>query len=96
MTRCFDEDRPNGPRTLYVQCHLRRNMEGGGHSELTTFLPAKFAVKNMTLKLRTNSGWQDGWKVVRTYSKRYGVPDVRKEVRAHRKRTGDSLPKDPQ
>jgi len=80
---------------VYAQCRLRRDLPDG-REEMTSWLPKKYAVKDMVLKLRKESGrWSDGWRVVSVHSARIGVPDVRKAVRAHRRSTGDSLPKKP-
>jgi len=35
-----------------------------GNSITTSFLPARFAVKGKTVKLKENDTWDDGWKVL--------------------------------
>lgn len=76
----------------YYQVRLERSLPDGG-STLITYIPCKFARKGETLKLKTTEGWEDGWVVKHVFSGTPEIPDVRKSIRAHRKRTGDSLPK---
>ena len=74
-------------KTLYRQCKLVR--EGNYHQ--TTWLPERYAIIGETLKLKTNDGWEDGWRVVSVFGDA-GVsdpPDAYMEFRRHRKRTGD-------
>ena len=54
----------------------------------------KYAAIGEDVMLRLGRTWTGPWSVVNVYPhKRIGVPDVRKAVKGHRKRTGDSLPK---
>ena len=79
---------------IYIQCKLVRSVGTECHV-MTTYLSKKHAELDNVLKLRNEFGkWIDGWIVFGVFThKRIGVPDIRKSVRAHRKRTGDSLPK---
>ena len=55
------------------------------------------ALKAEVLKLRDDDGrWDDGWLVEQAGSHRLGeaqLPDWHKEIKRHRKATGDSDPK---
>lgn len=92
MKSCFDEQ--YAKETTYAQCVLHRPIPEG-EARLVSWIPVQFAVKGDFLKLRTPEGkWQDGWEVVGVGSFRLtGVIDVRKQIRGHRRNTGDSLPK---
>jgi hypothetical protein len=85
-------------RTVYYrQCHLVRPCERGEMRQLS-WIPEKFAVTGKSLRLRDEGGWQDGW-IVRSVGP-YRVadedlPDPHSDIRGHRKRTGDSLPRSP-
>lgn len=43
---------------MYRQCILRN-----GNVTTTSYIPAAYAVIGKVLKLKTISGWEDGWKV---------------------------------
>lgn len=72
---------------FYRQCHLKK-----GNTHQTSWIPEQFAVVNKVLKLREDGVWDDGW-VVQTVSETRldETPDWRKDIRGHRKTTGDSL-----
>ena len=77
----------------YRQCRLEREVPGGV-SHLVSFIPAKFAVVDKVLKLKNEKDeWEDGWKVLSCGElvDEDLLPDYRKEIRNHRKMTGDSL-----
>jgi len=58
------------------------------------FIPHKFAVVGWTLRIREEDGtWSEGWVVTRAGPIMKDVPDYHKVIRQHRRRTGDSLPK---
>ena len=81
---------------LYKQCRLSKKNQSGNETWQVSYIPAKFAVVGKILKLKDNNGeWDDGWKVISA-----GVPveekllpDYRKQIREHRKNTGDSMSK---
>lgn len=79
-------------KTYYKQCDLQK-----GNMFQTSWIPEKFATLNRVLKLRDGDGkWDDGWVVIRAGQNRVedsSMPDLHKEIRGHRKATGDSLPK---
>lgn len=53
----------------YVQCELRKPAETGTFTD-TAWIPAKFATVGKTIRIkRDDDTWDDGWIVVRTYSK---------------------------
>gem|GEM_PF-6231989 len=74
---------------MFQQCLLQnRNVI------LTSFLPKKFAVVGMSLRLRDSNGtWENGWVVKRKFTAVEAAPDPRRSVRQHEKTTGDSLPR---
>ena len=81
--------------THYRQCQLVRPCDGG-EMRLMSWIPEKFAVAGKCVRLRDGGAWQDGW-VVR-YVGRYRVadedlPDAHDDVKRHRRRTGDALPR---
>lgn len=74
-------------KVLYQQCRLQK-----GTTHQMSWIPAKYAVKGKTLKLRSNGEWEDGWVVNETYATRMDddLPDSHAEIKSHRKATGDS------
>jgi len=78
---------------FYRQCNLRN-----GNSHTTSWLPEEYAVKGKVLKLKKDDeSWEDGWIVESAGDKidEKCLPDFHREIKAHKKRTGDSLPKCP-
>ena len=76
---------------MYVQCTLEK-----GNSQQTSWIPKKFAKLDGVLKLKSEDGkWDNGWVVILVGTECEDTPDWRKSVRNHKKRTGDSLPKEP-
>jgi hypothetical protein len=79
----------------YRQCQLVRPCSGG-EMRLTSWIPETFAVTGRRLRIRDGEDWQEGWIV--GYVGPYRVaaedlPDPHDDVKRHRRRTGDSLPK---
>jgi hypothetical protein len=76
----------------YRQCTLEK-----GNQVQVSWLPEKFAVKNSIVKLKDNKTkeWDNGWTVVSVGTKLHEdfVPDPHEDIKAHRRATGDSLPK---
>lgn len=73
------------------QCRLQK-----GNTVQMSWIPEPYCVKGKVLKLREEDGtWSDGWLVVEAHSRRDErlLPDLHKEIRGHRKATGDSLPR---
>lgn len=74
----------------YVQCVLRKN-----NLVRTSWIPKEFAIPGKILKLRDNDKWDDGWQVEQAGSTTYlDDLDINRSIREHKKRTGDSLPKE--
>ena len=74
---------------MFQQCLLQN-----GNTLRTSFLPRKFAVIGMLLRLRDRNGaWEDGWVVQRKFALVEAAPDARRSVRQHEKSTGDALPR---
>jgi hypothetical protein len=75
---------------FYKQCKLIRN-----NTECTSWIPEQFAVVGKGLKLKDGQNWINGWVVKEVYSRlaENQLPNFNKDVRIHRKKTGDSLPK---
>lgn len=81
----------------YCQCKLVRKI-ANGDSIITSYIPQKYAKIGKTIKLRDDmvNVWTEGW-VVESVGEPVDedmVPDYRKGIREHRKRTGDSLRKE--
>lgn len=68
----------------YTQCRLRREAV-----EQTAFIPTKFAELGAVLKIRGVNGWQ----VLLVGGTVDDPPNVRKQIKGHRKNTGDAMPK---
>lgn len=90
----------------YRQCKLVKNISVSiqnnepNNLELsqTSFIPEEFAVVKRKIKIRERGeeGWDTGWEVkevssIRTDEKH--LPDSHKEIKSHRKSTGDNTPK---
>jgi hypothetical protein len=64
-----------------------------GETCVTVFIPSEFAIQGQVLKVCHKGIWDDGWVVDVVWPQKVAsVPDVRKSIRRHRERTGDSLP----
>lgn len=77
--------------TYYRQCHLQAPTDKGT-TEITTWLPERFAKLRQTLRLKQGKIWTEGW-VVQFVGARCSeelLPDVRSQVRSHHRATGDS------
>lgn len=65
--------------------------------ETVGWIPEKYSVVNKAVKiLKDDETWDDGWIVKEVFAKveECNLPDSHKEIKAHKKRTGDSMPKD--
>ncbi len=82
--------------TMFKQCVLNKQGPDGFKSTVT-WLPAEFAVKGRTLRLKkSDDSWDLGWTVFsvsETALSEKCLPDYHKDIKAHRKATGDSMPK---
>lgn len=77
----------------YKHCHLERKTENG-KMVTTSYIPEQFAVVNKALKLKNSSGdWENGWVVKVAGNRTCNPPDSYIQIKAHKKNTGDSLPK---
>ena len=66
--------------TYYIQCILERKMEIEEEWYLSTslsWIPEKYAVQNEYIKLKNDSEWARGWKVVTVGRKRISCKEVR-------------------
>lgn len=82
-------------KTKYKQCKLVKKTHQG-QLETVSWIPDKFANIGGVIKLKNDDGeWDDGWVVMSASEDTVDEPpDYRKSIRAHRNRTGDSLPKE--
>jgi hypothetical protein len=79
----------------YRQCLLVRPYDKG-EMRLMSWIPEKFAVAGKRVRLRDGGAWQDGWVVRDVGPYRVAdkdLPDVHDDVKGHRRRTGDALPR---
>jgi hypothetical protein len=79
----------------YRQCRLVRKV-ASGEVHQTSWIPEPFAVVGQVLKLRQDTEWVDGWTVTWVSDTRLAkemLPDPHREIKAHRKTTGDSMKK---
>jgi hypothetical protein len=77
--------------TYYNQCKLVKE-----NTHQVTWLPEKYAVVGESVKLKQKDGsWSDGWLVVSAGARQPHdeMMNFNKAIKEHRKRTGDSLPK---
>ena len=51
-------------KTRWSQCRLRKKLSETSCSEMVSWLPVRYAVKNKILALRSNDEWSDGWQVI--------------------------------
>ena len=74
---------------------MRKDNKDGSYSEQVSYIPEPYCVKGKVLKLRDYTGeWDNGWIVTFASENRIlEPPDVHKEIKGHRKKTGDSVPK---
>lgn len=97
MTQPFMDDCSESAQDLCCQCELHRHekqFSGGYVAIKVAFIPIKYAVLGKVLKIQNNAGrWIDGW-VVMSVGEPMVPPNIHKEIKSHRKRTGDSLPKE--
>lgn len=77
-------------RVKYVQC-LLKHPDG---RNTTVWLPGVLVKKDEPVRFKHDGVWSDGWIIAETYQSRYGVPNVRKQIKGHRTNTGDALPKE--
>jgi hypothetical protein len=80
----------------YRQCTLERPTENGCE-KIVSYIPDKFAKVGATVKLKEeNDEWSTGW-IVKTASpakvEEKLLPDSHRDAKAHRRATGDALPK---
>ena len=76
---------------FYNQCSLIKDKK----TTYIAYIPNEYAIIGKMLKLKINDVWENGW-VVKGIGPKIDVkmlPDAHAEVKAHRKRTGDSMPK---
>lgn len=61
----------------------------------TAYIPTKYAIEGKVLKIKIDDVWEDGWIVISVGPKvdKKALPNTHAEVKAHRKRTGDSMRK---
>jgi hypothetical protein len=81
--------------TFYCQCRLIKLIDKG-QLELVSYIPEKYAVVDRILKLKSEDGtWEDGWRVhhVGARVEERLLPDPHDDIKAHRRATGDALPK---
>ena len=80
-------------KQTYTQCELERTGLSGAKSYQAAWITTGLAKVGNALKIREGSKWVDGWVVTGVYKERIEPLDVQRSIRQHRKRTGDSLPK---
>lgn len=55
---------------FYVQCRLKRKVRRGIFQSMVSWLSDRFAAKGRILRLKNRGGWEDGWEVVETWTRR--------------------------
>ncbi len=82
----------------YRQCTLYKPCGKQSRKVMVSYIPEKFAQVGGVLKLKQDDDtWDDGWIVeaVGARVEEADLPDPHKEIKSHRKATGDALPKMP-
>jgi hypothetical protein len=80
----------------YQQVTLRLVLGENNHVTDTAFIPQRFASVGNILKVKYGNCWSDGWEVAEVHSTVFEedeMPWPPAQVRAHKKATGDSDPK---
>jgi hypothetical protein len=79
----------------YRQCKLRKINKSGTYTEQTSYIPEPFCVTGKVLKLKdSNDNWENGWIVLFASSNAIlEPPNWHKEIKNHRKHTGDAMEK---
>lgn len=81
----------------YSQCTLHKKFNDKT-LVMVSYIHEKFAKLNSVIKLKDeNTGeWMNGWVVVQVGELVDGedAPDYRQQIKAHRRATGDSLPRE--
>jgi len=76
----------------YRQCILKKDTV-----QQTAFIPEYYAKLNKIVKIHVREDvWDEGWTVFQVSSIRVEedyLPDSHKEIKSHRKKTGDSMKK---
>lgn len=81
--------------TNYRQCRLSKKTQNGEMIQ-TSWIPDQFAKLGKVIKIRQSDVWSNGWivkQVSETCLPESNLPNFHKEIKGHRKTTGDSLPK---
>jgi hypothetical protein len=78
----------------YKQCKLTKK-EGQSTYTQIAWIPEKFAVLNKVLKIKEVNEWDNGWVVISAGERKLEeyLPNSHRDIKNHRKNTGDSLPK---
>ena len=74
---------------MYTQCLISK-----GNKTQVSWIPKKFALKNKVVKLKVDGKWDDGWLIKEVYTEGLITQTSEQAVKKHKKRTGDSLPKE--
>lgn len=72
-------------QTFYKHCVLERKVDSG-HLQQQVWIPEKYAVVGLGLKLKEGDKWQDGWKVLQVGGRadEQWISGVRRLWRKHR------------
>ncbi len=81
----------------YRQCKLCKYTSTKSHKlSRVAFIPDEFTIINRRIKIKEDGVWNVGWVVTEVSSTKTPencLPDSHKEIKAHRKHTGDNTPK---
>ncbi len=79
-------------KVYYNQCKLKKE-----NRYEVSYIPHKYAKQGNVIKIKQDDEtWEDGWIVEEVYSELVEeklLPDSYSEIKAHRKKTGDAMPK---
>lgn len=79
----------------YNQCTLEKTV-GGHKMQIVSYIPSKFANIGQSVRLKNEEEKWDGGYIVKTVGPAVDeefLPDRHSEIKAHRRATGDSMPK---
>lgn len=99
--RRFLSQGPVMSTTYYRQCRLEKPVPTGIIQQ-TAWIPEQFAKLGRSLRIRVRGAWDHGWIVAWVGQGRNetlvvpdgfgGLPDPHRQIKAHRRNTGDALP----
>lgn len=70
---------------MYKQCYMEKQVSDTGKICRTSWIPERFAVVGLVVKLKDNNNWTDGWEIISASEKAETEKTVMGYSRAHLK-----------